>query len=116
MRFLAIYHPESGDEGGQPDAQHMAAMKRLTDRERAAGHLLATEPLAPPEQGARVRLGDGGFTVLQETERAGGYAILNADSLEDAIEQAKAFLEVAGPGVSEVRQILETPAQPSSSA
>jgi len=108
MRFLAIYHPEAGEEGGMPDAQHMTAMTRLIEQEQKAGHLLATEPLAPRAQGARVRLGDGGFSVLQETERAGGYAILNAESLEDAIEQAKAFLEVAGPGVSEVRQIIET--------
>ena len=109
MRFLAIYHPESGEEGATPDRQHMAAMSSFTERERRAGHLLATEALAPRVKGARVKLGDGGFTVQRETERAGGYAILNADSLEDAIEQAKAFLEVAGPGVSEVRQIIEIP-------
>jgi hypothetical protein len=107
MRYLAIYHPESGVEGGMPDPEHMAAMGRLIEQESAAGHLVDTQPLAPRAQCARVRLNDGAFTVSDETLRAGGFAILNAASLEDAVEQCKRFLKVAGDGVSEIRQIVD---------
>jgi hypothetical protein len=107
MRFLAIYHPHSGEEGGMPTPEHMAEMGRLIEEESRAGHLLSTEPLAPRAQCARVQLSGGSFTVSPESERAGGFALLQADSLEDAIEQCKRFLKVAGDGVSEIRQIVE---------
>ncbi|HET6969641.1 MAG TPA: hypothetical protein VFH92_00835 [Phenylobacterium sp.] len=107
MRFLAIYHPESGVEGGMPDPEHMAAMGRLIEEQMKSGTLVDTQPLAPRAQCARVRLADGAFTVSEEPLRAGGYAILNAGSLEEAIEGCKTFLKAAGPGVSEIRQIVD---------
>ena len=39
--------------------------------------------------------------------RAGGFAILNANSREEAIELGKTFLKVAGDGVVEIRQVME---------
>lgn len=107
MRYLSIYRPTSGEEGAMPDRAHMEAMGRLVQEMMAKGVLIGTEPLAPRAACARVRLSDGEFTVSNETERAGGYAFLNAGSLEEAIEQCKTFLKVAGEGVTEIRQVVE---------
>jgi hypothetical protein len=112
MRYLSIYRPEGGVEGGMPSAEHMAAMGRLIEEWTARGKLISTEPLTPREQCARVRFDGSDFSVSDETVRASGFAFLNAASREEAIELCKAFLKVAGPGICEVRQILEFAPQP----
>ena len=112
MRYLTIYRPESGQEGGAPDPEHMAAMGRLIEEWTAKGALIDTQPLTPRDQCARLRLSDGHFTVSEETVRAGGFALLNFASKEEAIEGCKAFLKVAGDGTVEIRQILEFAPQP----
>jgi len=113
MRYLSIYRPESGVEGGMPSPEHMAAMGRLIEEWTAKGKLISTEPLTPRDQCARVRLGeDGQFSVSDETVRAGGFAFLNAHSRAEAVELCKSFLKGAGPGTCEIRQILEFAPQP----
>ena len=113
MRYLSIYHPEAGQEGGDPTPEMMAAMGALIEEWTAKGKLISTEPLTPREHCARVRLDEtGGFSVAAETVRAGGFAFLNADSKDEAIELCKSFLKVAGPGTCEIRQILEFAPQP----
>lgn len=107
MKFLVIYRPETGEEGGQPDPAHMQAMGKLVDEMTRSGTLIATEPLAKRSLGGRVRLADGRFTVSDEAERAAGYAFLNAGSRQEALEMCKQFLQVAGDGVTELRQVLE---------
>jgi hypothetical protein len=112
MRYLSIYRPESGVEGGAPSPDHMAAMGRLIEEWTAKGKLISTEPLTPRDQCARVRFDGGGFTVSEETVRGGGFAFLEAGSKDEAIELCKAFLKVAGPGTCELRQVLEFAPQP----
>jgi hypothetical protein len=107
MRYLVIYRPEAGEEGGAPDPAHMAAMGKLVDEMTMAGALIATEPLAARSHGGRVRRQGGEFTVADEGERAAGYAFLNANSRDEALALCKAFLQVAGDGVTELRQVLE---------
>ena len=107
MRYLTIYRPTSGEEGGMPSPEHMAEMGALVEQMTAKGALIGTEPLAPRAACARVSLKGGGFTVSDEPERAGGYAVLNASSREEAIELCKTFLATAGEGVCEIRQIVE---------
>jgi len=113
MRYLTIYHPEASEEGGTPSPEHMAAMGRLIEEWTAKGKLISTEPLTPREQCARVRLDEsGGYSVSAEPIRAGGFAFLNADSKDEAIELCKSFLKVAGAGTCELRLILEFAPQP----
>jgi hypothetical protein len=107
MRYLSIYRPTSGEEGGMPEPAHMEAMGRLVEEMMSKGVLIGTEPLAMRTKCARVELANGEFKVSAETERAGGYAFLNAGSLEEAIEHCKTFLKVAGEGVTEIRQVVE---------
>jgi hypothetical protein len=55
-----------------------------------------------------VTVTDGPFTESKEI--IGGFAILQADSREQAIEHVRQFLHVAGDGECELRQVYEASA------
>ena len=89
-------------------------MGRLVEEGFQAGFLLATEGCLPTALGARVRrdgdkitVKDGPFTEAKEV--VGGFAILKANSKEEAIELSKQFLQNAGEGECELRQLYEAP-------
>jgi hypothetical protein len=90
----------------------MANMGKLIEEGMKAGWLLGTEGCLPSALGARVRrsgdkltVTDGPFSEAKEV--VGGFAILKADSKEEAIELARIFLKIAGDGECELRQIYE---------
>jgi hypothetical protein len=108
MRFLSIY--KAVERGVPPSQEEMAKMGKLVEDGMKAGFLLATEGCLPSALGARVRISggklsvtDGPFTEAKEV--VGGFAILQASSKEEAIELAKSFLQVAGEGECELRQL-----------
>jgi len=89
----------------------MAKMQKLVEESMKAGTLLATEGCLPSALGARVRLDGGKITVTdgpftESKELVAGFAILQANSKEEAIELTRNFLAVAGGGECEVRQIF----------
>jgi hypothetical protein len=68
-----------------------------------------------------VRLCDGNFSVTdgpfsESKELVGGFAILQANSKQEAIELARDFLRVVGQGECELRQLYEAPAAQTQSA
>ena len=89
-------------------------MGKLIEDGFKSGWLLATEGCLPSALGARVRrsgdkitVTDGPFTESKEI--IGGFALIRASSKQEAIELTKRFLDVAGDGESEIRQICEQP-------
>src|SRR5690606_18245776 len=77
-----------------------------------AGYLLAVEGCLPSAMGARVRRDKDGISVtdgpfVESKELIGGFAILQADSREQAIEYVKKFLRAAGEGVCELRPLYD---------
>jgi hypothetical protein len=109
MRFMTFYRPKE-EASGPPSPELMAAMGQLVGDWTQKGVLVTTEGLLPSAVGAKVRLEGEEFTVTEGPFAAGngvigGYAILNADSKEEAIKLAKTFLKVVGGGESEVRQL-----------
>jgi hypothetical protein len=111
MRFLSIY--KSRETNTPPAPEHLAKMEKLIEESIKSGELLATEGCLPSAFGARVRLDDGKVTVtdgpfVETKEVIGGFAILRANSKEQAIEQARKFLHVMGEGECEIRQIFES--------
>jgi hypothetical protein len=98
----------------------MATMGKLIAEGMKAGWLLSTEGCLPSTSGARVRRSSGKLTVTdgpftEAKELVGGFAILKANSREEAIELARRFLQVAGDGECELRQLYEADsAQPGS--
>jgi hypothetical protein len=106
MRYACLYYPAASNQG-PPSQEHMAAMGALVEQMMKSGSLLVTEPLGAPQSGARVERSRGAFKVDGLTDRAGGYAILQAESRDACIALAKTFLDVAGDGACEIRQIVD---------
>jgi hypothetical protein len=113
MRYLSIY--KTAERKGPPSQEEIAAMGKLIEEGRKAGWLIATEGCMPTALGARVGKHDGEVTVMdgpfsEAKEVVGGFAILNADSKEHAIQLVKHFLQHVGDGECELRLLYETPA------
>lgn len=110
MRFMMFMYPQIAEEDWNPSADDVAAMSRYNLELRDAGMLLALDGLRPPSDGASVvfegseaRVLDGPFAEAKEV--VGGYWIIQARSIEEALEWAKRC-----PGVDcrvEVRPIWE---------
>jgi hypothetical protein len=110
MRFLTIY--KTVERNAPPSTDEIAAMGKFIEEITNAGVLLATEGCLPSAKGARVRRSNGQLTVTdgpftESKEIVGGFALIQTRSKEEAIEWTKRFLQVAGDGEAEVRQIAE---------
>ena len=113
MRFLSVY--QAAETNTPPTAEHMAKMGQLIEKHMKSGALVATEGCLPSRLGARVRLSGGKLSVTdgpftESKEVIGGFAILQAKSKAEAIELVREFLDVAGDGECEIRQIFEAAA------
>lgn len=118
MKYLAlIRHSEAHRESGPPQAL-MDAMGEFVQRSLANGTLVDTGGLLPSKDGVRVRLHNGKITVTdgpfaESKEVIGGWAILNADSKEQAIRIATEFMDLHRrhwpefEGESEVRPMFD---------
>ena len=112
MRFLSIY--KTAEKFQPPSQEEIEKMSKLIEEMSKAGVLVSTEGCLPSTNGARVRLTGGKLTVTdgpftETKEQVAGFALLQANSLREAIESTKAFLKVVGSGECEVRQLYETP-------
>ena len=110
MKFLSIY--KTVERNAPPSQEEIAKMGKLVEEGMKAGWLLATEGCLPTALGARVRNSNGKVTVTdgpftEAKEVVGGFAILRANSKQEAIQLARDFLQVAGEGECELRQIFE---------
>jgi hypothetical protein len=120
MRFMMIYKPtdtKSMEAGVPPTPEEIARMGAFIGEIASAGVLLAADGLLPSSDGARVRLSNGKSTVVdgpftEAKELIGGFAIVQLPSMAEAIELAKRFLQVAGDGESEIRQMHDQAAFP----
>ena len=112
MRFLSMIRVNES-AGQVPSEQLMHEMGTLIDEMTRAGSLIRTAGLRPTKEGRRVRLHkgqlstvDGPFTETKEV--IGGFAMLEAPSMEAATELTKRFLRIHGDAWEiecEVRQL-----------
>ena len=114
MRFLSMVRVNER-AGQKPSARLMEDMGKLMAEMTAAGSLLDTAGLQPTSEGKRVRLSRGRQTVIdgpftEAKEVIGGYAMLQAASMDEALALPRRFLEVHGDEWEiecEVRQVME---------
>jgi hypothetical protein len=114
MRFLSMVRLKE-NSGLQPSEQLMADMGRLIDEMTRAGVLLDTAGLRPTAESVRVKLRSGQTSVVdgpftESKEVIGGYALLKAASMGEAVELTRRFLLTHGPEWEiecEVRQLEE---------
>jgi hypothetical protein len=96
----------------------MEAMGKFVEKSMKDGTLVDTGGLRPSKDGVRVRLDGGKITVMdgpftESKEVIGGWAILEADSKEQAVRIAVEFMELHRrhwpefDGESEVRPMFD---------
>ena len=77
-----------------------------------SGVLLSGEGVAGSSQGARVEVDDGKVRVIdgpfaEAKELIAGFAILEVDSIDEAIEHARKFALLVGSERVDVRRVIE---------
>lgn len=113
MKFLCVYKPSKA-EGTCPGQKEMTEMGKFVEECMKSGVLLATEGCLPTESGARIRRSQGKLAVIdgpfaESKEVIGGFALLRTGSKQEAIEYTKRFMNLAGDGEVEIRQVFEQP-------
>lgn len=100
MRFLSMIRIDE-KRGQAPSEQLMQDMGKLMEEMTRSGALVSTAGLRPTAEGVRVRLRAGKLSTTdgpfaESKEVIGGYAVLEARSMQEAVELTKRFLRVHG--------------------
>jgi len=114
MRFMTIV--KSAERFGFPPPALIDAVENLRLEAVGKGVMLDTGGLAPTATGKSVRLRNGQLSVVdgpftESKEVVGGYAVFELDSLDEAVEWTRRFMELhtkhwpEWEGTTEVRQM-----------
>jgi hypothetical protein len=100
MRFLSMVRIDE-NSGTVPSGQLMNDMGKLIEEMTREGALIHTAGLRPTAEGVRVRLRGGKLATVdgpfaETKEVIGGFAILEAASMKEAIDLTKRFLKIHG--------------------
>lgn len=110
-RYMALRKATPDTEAGVPlSPKQQAEMARLIDETKRAGVHLATETLRPSARGRRYKNSREGVSVVdgpfaESKELIAGYAIVSADSLEDAGRWAARYLAAVEADELDVREL-----------
>ena len=85
---------------------------QLTHDLHASGQFLAAAPLYPTSTATSVRMRDGKRLVTdgpfaETREQLGGYTLIDAKDLDEAISIAAGFLGTRSPSIIEIRPVVE---------
>jgi hypothetical protein len=97
--------------------QEMAVCEPHVQRLLSSGKLLGGAPLHPPSTATTVRVHDGKRLVTdgpfaETREQLGGYTLIEATDLDDAINIAAGFMGDGSTATIEVRPIVELAGSP----
>jgi len=115
MRYMMIVRgPEDFSKSGPPPMELMEAIGKLGEDATKAGKMVSMGGLRPTAQGAQIAIKkgklittDGPFTEAKEV--IGGFTIMELGSMEEAMVEAKKFMDLHvklwpnWEGVTEVR-------------
>ena len=113
MRILGLLKADKDSEAGAPPSQDLVEkMGTFVEEVTKAGVLLATDGLHPSSKGTRVKLSEGKVTVTdgpfaETKELVASYALFQVNTMAEAVEWTRRFLEVLGEGECELRPIFE---------
>ena len=114
MRYLCLIYDDESKWGTMPKAEADAMMGEyfaFTDGIKKSGHHLGGEALQPTQTATTVRVRQGKISstdgpFAETKEQLGGYYLINARDLNDAIQIASR-IPSARTGSIEVRPIME---------
>jgi hypothetical protein len=108
MQFLVYSTAATRENTPPPTPEQMEAIGNFMVEAMMAGKIVATGSLA--NTGVRLQSESGKFSVtdgpfIEAKELTGGFAIIKAESLEEAIEWCKRFRIIVGDGESEIVRV-----------
>jgi hypothetical protein len=113
MRYMLMhYETQDMEDGIPPTAEQQAEIGAYMQEVAMSGVLLAGEGVASSSKGARVEIAEGNVRVIdgpfsEAKELIAGFAILEVDSLEEAVEHARKFALVVGTHRVDIRKVME---------
>jgi len=113
MRYMVMhYQTQAMEDGVKPSPEQQTAIGEYMQEAAMAGVLLSGEGVAPSSAGARVEVEDGTVRVIdgpyaEAKELIAGFAILEVDSLAEAVEHARKFALLVGAERVDIRRVLE---------
>ena len=113
MRYMVMhYQTQEMEDGARPSPELQAAIGEYMQEAAMSGVLLAGEGVAPSSAGARVEVNDGAVRVIdgpfaEAKELIAGFAILEVDSLAEAVEHGRRFALLVGAERVDVRRVIE---------
>ncbi len=113
MRYLLIHKlDESLPEAWNPSAEFIEQMGAFMGDVASSGVLLAAEGVHQSSEGAIVRKANGGLSVTdgpfsEAREVIGGFALINVESKDQALDLAKRFADMFSEVSVEVRRVFE---------
>ena len=114
MRYLCLIYDEEGKMGAMPQSEQEAFIGEyfaFTEGIKQSGHYLGGEALQPVATATTVRVRSGKLSTTdgpfaETKEQLGGYYLIEAKDLNDAIQVA-AKIPSARFGSVEIRPIME---------
>jgi hypothetical protein len=113
VRYMVMhYQTQEMEDRFPPSPETQAAVGRYMRESAMSGVLLSGEGVFPSSAGARVEVTDGNVRVIdgpfaEAKELIGGFAILEVDSLAEAVEHARKFALLIGSERVDVRRVVE---------
>jgi hypothetical protein len=116
MRYMLLVYLDEQALSETERAECYVESAQLTQELNTSGHYLAAAPLHPTTTATSVRVRDGKPLVTdgpfaETREQLGGYFLINARDLDEAIGIA-ARIPVARMGTVEIRPVIEIPGLP----
>lgn len=107
MQFL-MYSTDPMTEAAAPSPDMLAEIGKFMEEAFKAGVIVTTGSLQP--KGTRVKLSGGKVNItdgpfIEAKELLGGFAVIQVNSKEEAIEWATRFRKVIGEGETEIVQL-----------
>jgi hypothetical protein len=113
VRYMVMhYETQDMEDGVMPSPETQAAIGEYMREAAMSGVLLSGEGVHSSKAGARLEVADGKVRVLdgpfaEAKELIAGFAILEVDSLAEAVEHARKFALLVGTHRVDVRRVVE---------
>jgi hypothetical protein len=113
VRYMVMhYQTQDMEDGVLPSPEQQAAIGEYMKEAAMSGVLLSGEGVQSSSKGARIEVNEGKVRVIdgpfaEAKELIAGFAILEVDSLAEAVEHARKFALLVGTERVDVRKVME---------
>jgi hypothetical protein len=117
VQFITFYSPAQRPvPGTPPDPKHMAEMVKYMTEMTAKGTLIANGAILRAAEGGQATLVNGKYTIRDGADqvlesKVVGFAILQAPSKAELMQEIESFMKVSGDGTVDVFPLMGPPPQ-----